>query len=367
MKGKKYDIKLPALSRNGYFEMRLDSIGGLGANLCGKMLGELGAEYFGFNSTAFSSYGSEKRGSAVKSYVRWCESSKEILHNSPIENPQLIAVFHEALVNTSPIAAGADEACIFIVNTDKSPDLIRDSLKLFAGTVCCIDALEISMKTKSRVNMVMLGAIAHASGFIPIKPLEEIVTDSLGAKYPDLLKNNLSGLKAGYNGVTQKHFHDDGKFNKIPYSEAKSSWGYINAPIGGANPNIGSTFSNELSASREGYIPLFIQEKCIHCGLCDITCPDMVFQFIPGEFKGKKTNINTGLDYHHCKGCLRCVEICPSGALVSAKETDYPEKPYFVRNKDLIRNAMDYEAAGADASVTGESYLREKRPDGGQI
>lgn len=45
-----------------YFEIRLESLGGLGANLCGKMLGELGVKYLGLNGSAFSSYGSEKRG-----------------------------------------------------------------------------------------------------------------------------------------------------------------------------------------------------------------------------------------------------------------------------------------------------------------
>ena len=35
------EISLPITNENGYFEIRLESIGGLGANLCGKMLGEL--------------------------------------------------------------------------------------------------------------------------------------------------------------------------------------------------------------------------------------------------------------------------------------------------------------------------------------
>ena len=38
-----------------YYEIRLDSIGGLGANLCGKMLGELGLKYLDVNSSSFSS------------------------------------------------------------------------------------------------------------------------------------------------------------------------------------------------------------------------------------------------------------------------------------------------------------------------
>ena len=34
-------VKLPLLNDEGYYEIRIESIGGLGANLCGKMLGEL--------------------------------------------------------------------------------------------------------------------------------------------------------------------------------------------------------------------------------------------------------------------------------------------------------------------------------------
>ena len=32
--------------------------------------------------------------------------------------------------------------------------------------------------------------------------------------------------------------------------------------------------------------------------------------------------INEGLDYTHCKGCLRCVDVCPTGALVSGQERE---------------------------------------------
>lgn len=62
-----FQIKLPITNEDGCYEIRMESIGGLGANLCGKLLGELGAKYLGFNSSSFSSYGSEKRGSPVKS------------------------------------------------------------------------------------------------------------------------------------------------------------------------------------------------------------------------------------------------------------------------------------------------------------
>ena len=55
-----------------YYEIRLESIGGLGANLCAKMVGELAVKYLNLNSAGFSSYGSEKTGTPVKGYIRFC-------------------------------------------------------------------------------------------------------------------------------------------------------------------------------------------------------------------------------------------------------------------------------------------------------
>lgn len=360
-----YSVHLPQLSDSGCYEMRLESIGGMGANLCGKLLGELGAVYLGLNASAFSSYGSEKRGSPVKSYVRWCGADREILHNSPVERPQLLALFHPALAKNLPVTAGLDENSVTVINTSLSPEEARHELRLYGGTVCCVDALGLALKSKSRLNMVMLGAIARASGFIPLEAVKALITDTLGKKYPAMLQSNLTGIDMGCNNVSTKHFAPDGRYEKLPYEEYRSRWGYENAPIGGVNPHFGSTVSNDLSPSREGYIPLFIYDKCIHCGLCDSTCPDMVFQFLPGEFKGKPAMTNWGLDYHHCKGCLRCVEVCPTGALVTAREQEHSEKKWAVRNKDLIIHNLDFEPVGADPYITGESYLDEKRVDGG--
>ena len=360
-----YQVRLPQQNGSGCYEIRLESIGGLGANLCGKLLGELGAAYLGLNASAFSSYGSEKRGSPVKSYVRWSMPDREILHNSPVEHPHLLVLFHAALAHTLPVTAGVGPDCTVVVNTDASPEAMRQQLRLHAGTICCVDALGIALQTKSRVNMVMLGAVASASGFIPLESVKRLVTDTLGKKYPGMLDQNLAGVEQGFQAVQSQTFPPDDRYEPVPYQEFRSPWGYKNAPPGGANPHIGSTVSNDLSPSREGYIPLFLPEKCIHCGLCDTTCPDMVFQFLPGEYRGRPAMLNRGLDYHHCKGCMRCVDVCPTGALVAGKEREHPNKQWALRNKDLIAQRLDFEPAGADASVTGEAYLDEKRVDGG--
>ncbi|MGN1230526.1 MAG: 2-oxoacid:acceptor oxidoreductase family protein [Anaerotignum sp.] len=360
-------MKLPITNENGYFEIRLESIGGLGANLCGKMLGELGAVTLGLNAASFSSYGSEKRGSPVKAYIRWAEENREIGINSPVETPHILGLFHEALAGKLPVTAGVTEKTKIVINTDASPEEMRKRLKLCGGEIFCIDALNIAMEEKTRVNMVMLGAIAKASGFVPLEAAEEIARETIGKKYPALLEANLEGLRRGYEETKSAFFKEDGTYERVPYQEAKNKWGYENAPIGGTNPRFGSTVSNDLSASREGYIPLFIQENCINCGLCDSTCPDMVFQFEKGEYKGKPAMVNKGLDYHHCKGCLRCVDVCPTNALVMGVEREHPQPKWFVRNKDLIVDKMEFEDGGPNSWITSESFLTEKRVDGGVV
>lgn len=358
-------LTLPHVHENGCYEIRLESIGGLGANLCGKLLGELGALYLGLNAMAFSSYGSEKRGSPVRSHVRWSAAENVALPGGPVEHPHLLVLFHHALSRTHSVTAGLQADSIIVVNTADTPEQTRHTLRLHAGTVCCINALSLALESKSRVNMVLLGAAVRAVGFIPLEAVRELISNTLGRKYPTMLSKNLTGFELGYQNLLSQNFSPSDAYPSIPYQQDRNKWGFKNAPRGGVNPHFGSTVSNDLSASREGFIPLFLQEKCIHCGLCDSTCPDMVFQFLPGNYRGKPTMLNSGLDYHHCKGCLRCVDVCPTGALVAGKEADHPQKRWFVRNKDLIVDQLDFEPSGADPSVTGEAYLDEKRVDGG--
>lgn len=356
-------MKLPIQNEHGCFELRLESIGGLGANLLGKMLGELGV-MLGLNAASFSSYGSEKRGSPVQSYIRWSE--REIRINSPITHPQVLGLFHERLAQTQAVTAGVDENTKTVVNTASSPKEMAETLKLCGGEIFCVDAQKIAMESKTRVNMVMLGAIVRACGFVPLEETLKLVENTVGKKYPKLLDANLEGVRRGYHEAVCTEV-EERTHAPIPYARTQCRWGYTTAPLGGANLCIGSTIQNDLSASREGYLPLFLPEKCIHCGLCDSTCPDLVFQFTEGERNGKPAMLNRGLDYRHCKGCLRCVEICPTEALVRGLEREHPKPEHWVRNRDLIADEVAFRTRGADAYITGEAYLDEKRVDGGLV
>lgn len=341
--------------KKDFFEIRLESIGGLGANLAGKILGEVGATKLNLNTTNFSSYGSEKRGSPVKSFIRYAKENIPIRVTTPIKTPDLLGLFHMTLAKKQGVLGGILEECSIVVNTDYAPDTTRDILMLYAGNLYTIDALKIAIEEKSRINMVMVGAIARASNFIPLDSIIEVLKDTIGKKYPKSLESNIKAVKRGFDDVLLTVYKNDDKYKYEHFEEYLNKWGYDNAPIGGVNTIIGSTITNDLSASREGFIPVFIKEKCINCGLCDVTCPDICFQFIKEEKDGKRVMINKGIDYHHCKGCLRCVNICPTNALIKELEKNVDVASMHVRNKDLQVNQMLFEDVGASSFVSSES------------
>ena len=356
-------------SGKDYYEIRLESIGGLGANLCGKMLGELGLKFLNLNSTSFSSYGSEKTGTPVKGFIRYCKSEKEIRVHYPVVEPDLLVIFHQALLKDSSVLKGCSEETAVIIALEpgqEKPDCVKLSgvtPRAFYG----LEAQRIAMETHSRINVVMLGAALKLMGITDIKAGEQICEDTLGKKYPDALKGNLEGMRRGYDEVRRLDTSFGEDLQRTEPHKNKEEWGYQNAPIGGINPRFGSTVVADLSPSRQGYIPLFIKERCINCGLCHSACPDMVFQFTKGEYKGRQMMVNQGLDYYHCKGCLRCVDVCPVNALVRGEEAEHPNKEYFITNQELIRMPDYYEEAGPDGYITSESYLTEKRMEGGEV
>ena len=356
-------------SGKDYYEIRLESIGGLGANLCGKMLGELGVKYLGLNSSSFSSYGSEKTGTPVKAFIRYCKKEKEIRLHSPVTEPDLLVVFHQALLKDKTVlkGCGKDTVAIIAMEAGQEQSTIGDRCKF--GRCYGLEAQRIAMETHSRINVVMLGAALKVMGLENIESGEQICRDTLGKKYPDALKNNLEGMRRGFEEVkiigecdetSKETFHEQGNTDQ-------QEWGYENAPIGGINPRFGNTVVADLSPSRQGYIPIFIKERCINCGLCHSTCPDMVFQFERGQYKGREMMVNKGLDYYHCKGCLRCVDVCPVNALVRGVEAEHPHKEYFLPNQELLRKPEYYEESGPDGYITSESYLTERRMEGGEV
>jgi pyruvate ferredoxin oxidoreductase gamma subunit len=312
---------LPKKNDLGFFEIRLESIGGLGANLAGKMLAEAGVLSLGLKGSNFSSYGSEKKGSPVKSFIRFCEPGVEIRDHSPIEQPHIVGVFHEALYRTVDVVSGLNADGIVLVNTERDFEDVGNDLRLDYGTLAIVDALSIAVEEKTKVNTAMLGALYRICDFLDPESMRDVIRKTFTKKYPHLVEPNIRTFDRGYNEVQFKTYTVPEGAEGKTFTRPLPMLGYMTQEIGGVMVSQANSIFKDLSGSRQGFLPEFQQEKCINCAACDNVCPDFCFVWGEGEDKkGRKQMFLKGIDYQYCKGCLKCVEACPTDALGDLRE-----------------------------------------------
>lgn len=317
-------MQLPKLNELGFFEIRLESIGGLGANLAGKMLAEAGVEGAGLNGVSFSSYGSEKKGSPVKAHIRFCNLDTPIRDTSSVERPHIVGIFQEALAKTVNVISGIYEDSTVLVNSRKTPAELKEQLKLLGGTIAVVDATGIALEEKNRVNMAMLGAMFRLCPFLDPKTMKEVIRKSLESKYPQMVAPAIATFERGYQEVTIETFALPEGMSMPAFTRADTPvLGYETQPIGGLVINPGNSILKDLSISRSGMMPHFNLDACIHCAQCDNVCPDncFVWEEQPDK-KGRLQMFLQGIDYQYCKGCLKCVHACPTDALSGEREED---------------------------------------------
>jgi 2-oxoacid:acceptor oxidoreductase gamma subunit (pyruvate/2-ketoisovalerate family) len=228
---------LPVVDEFGFYEIRLDSIGGLGAHLAGQILGEAAVLKMGLNALHFSSYGSEKKGSPIRSFVRFAESNREIRSCSPVERPHLVAVFHDALLRTPGALAGLRAKGVLILNTRKQ---LEDLERFGLPTDCSIyriDALSIAIEEKSRVNTAMMGAVTRASGFLDQQAVLDSLSETFTKKHPSAVGPNERTFQRGYEElelVAEPRSAPSGRARRSAApTRAAPQFGYLTAPLGG--------------------------------------------------------------------------------------------------------------------------------------
>lgn len=306
-------------------EIRFESIGGLGANLAGQLLAECLAIRQGLNVSQFSSYGSEKKGTPVRSFIRISEPDKPIRVTSPVTEPDILAVFHEALLARRSTLAGLKRDGVLIVNVPPAapPPLPK-------GRVFLIDAMTIAVQEKTRINTAILGAVAKACPRIDAKAFADTLQEHFSHKSAKLAEANVKTFWRGYNEAEERVITVGAEAPPSDGATAPPFWGYQTAPLGGAILQAGNSIVNDLSTSRQGFAPRLNRDLCTHCGVCDMVCPDycLVWEAMDvlasagpdgNEWERKSARL-LGIDYQYCKGCLRCVESCPSGALTKERE-----------------------------------------------
>ena len=316
------EVSLP----NGaeFFEIRFESIGGLGAHVAGKIVAAAAVLRMNMNGAHFSSYGSEKKGSVVRSFIRLAPADKAIRTSAPIEEPDVIVVFHSGLLAHPATVSGMKANGILIYAGTEGE--IPDGLSCLPKTtrVIRVDAQKIAFEENSRENAVLIGTLAEAVPQLDRQAVLDALASTFSGKSKKIVAANERAFNRGAKEI--EVIEDVGQVDgSVPALSTNPVWGYRTAPIGGVLPTPGNTAHNDLHTSRTGWMPVLERDKCIDCGMCDMVCPDLclVWSTHTGE-DGKPLVKLDGIDYQYCKGCMRCVETCSTMAIT--REAELPGK-----------------------------------------
>ena len=312
-------ISLP--NSGPFFEIRFESIGGLGAHAAGQIIAGAAVLRMGLNGSHFSSYGSEKKGSVVRSFIRLAPADREIRTSAPIETPDVIVVFNGGLLAHPATLAGM-RANGILIYSGYERDIPEGLARLPATTkVIRVDAQTIAAEERSRPNAVLMGTLTAALPFLDREAMLEALNETFAGRHPEAVAANERAFIRGAEEIeiieNVGHGEED-----LPALSSNPLWGYRTAPIGGVLPLPGNTAHNDLRASRTGWMPVLDRDKCIDCGMCDMVCPDLCLVWsTTTEDDGKPGVKLDGIDYQYCKGCMRCVETCSTLAMTREAET----------------------------------------------
>ena len=316
--------------------IRMEAIGGQGANSAGKILAEAAVLKAGFSGNHFSSFGSEKRGAPVRSFVRFSPAKQVIRSASFVRYPDVLLVFHENLLRThTEIFDGVGVETDLIVNSSLAPGRLRVPSGVSFRNVYTIDATEVALRVGCGLNAVMLGAVVEAVPEVKADDIRQTLSEFFSKLPAEAVSRNQTGFSEGMKRLRSVKFSSKQASEKL-VAAALPEIGYMNAPLGGIIANPGNTVLKDNSASRKGIAPRLNRELCFNCGLCDMVCPDFCFVW---DSSGPKLQ---GIDYQYCKGCQKCVVACPVDALTPVLESSIPEsdRQYHVfpeANRDAVR------------------------------
>ena len=304
-----------------FFEIRFESIGGLGAHVAGKIVAAAAVLRMNMNGSHFSSYGSEKKGSVVRSFIRLAPADRAIRTSAPIEEPDVIVVFHSGLLAHPATLSGlkAGGTLIFAGNEGDIPDGLAHAPR--TAKIIRVDAQKIAFEEHSRENAVLIGTLAEAVPELDRQAVLDALDATFAGKSQKIVAANKRAFMRG--GEEVEIVDGVGQLDSsVPTMQSNPVWGYRTAPIGGVLPTPGNTAHNDLHTSRTGWMPVLDRDKCIDCGMCDMVCPEhCLVSSTHVEAEGKPDVKLDGVDYQYCKGCMRCVETCSTEAMTREAET----------------------------------------------
>ena len=184
-------------------EIRWHGRGGQGAKTASLLLADA-AFNTGKYIQGFPEYGPERMGAPITAYNRI--SDNPITVHSNIYEPDYVVVVDDTLLETVDVTAGLKSTGAIVINTTKSVDYLKSTLKGYSGKVYTIDARKVSMDCLGKYfpNTPMLAAIVKVTGIMSdeafIKDMEGSFKHKF-AKKPEVIEGNMNAIKMALNEV----------------------------------------------------------------------------------------------------------------------------------------------------------------------
>ena len=199
-----------------------------------------------------------------------------------------------------------------IVNSSLPPEDIQSRFGLQAWQICTVDASRIAsdLLPRNLPNAPMLGALVRATGLVSVKEMMRALQERLGKNLPkELAHANLMAFKRGYREARSAAPEPASLAGESLRTGLKRPDGdnWPELPGGAVVTSPGNSVETDTGTWRAG-VPHLDQEKCTHCMICWIFCPDDSIMV-----EGQRVQ---GIDLMHCKGCGICALECPAGAIV---------------------------------------------------
>ena len=191
---------------NNLIEIRWHGRGGQGAKTASLLLADA-AFNTGKYIQGFPEYGPERMGAPITAYNRI--SNAPITIHSNIYEPDYVVVVDDTLLTSVPVTAGLKKEGAIVINTTKSADELRESLKGYEGAVYTIDARKVSEETLGKYfpNTPMLAAIVKVTGIMKDEELLADMKKSFAhkfAKKPEVIDGNMKALELALKEVKRK-------------------------------------------------------------------------------------------------------------------------------------------------------------------
>lgn len=294
------EFTLPFQDEQGFTNILMSALGGDGANMAAKLLFKIAVQELDLDGGYDAKYGSEKTGTPTDVSICLCRFGTPVRESGPTRRPHMLSVFRERLIGTQRLVHGLESDATVMVNTTSSPAEIRERLRLHSGTILTLDATRIALEAKSRLNMPMLALLSGQLGFPA-----EVVKSAVAAQWPKLKDANLAAYDMAVGMARSERFEPTIDYPLVEPARVNSPIGYENMLDGGAIAALTHLSSPNGDAEPLGRVPVFAAELCSHCGLCLVPCPE------PGAIVWKDKKM-VAINAVYCKGCMQCVEICPT-------------------------------------------------------